>query len=101
MDREDFQDMLESIMNTSNVFFQPPPAFKLSYPCIVYSLDDLVPLRANNEVYKLGTKYQVTYIDANPDSSVVIDLANLPRARFIRTFRADNLNHYVFTISTL
>ena len=49
-------------------------------------------------VYLSNRKYLVTVIDKNPDSSFIDIVAKLPTCRFVRHYKSDNLNHYVFTL---
>lgn len=79
-------------------YFQPPESVKMKYPAIVYGLDDIENMYANDGVYLSHQKYSITVIDKNPDSPIVDKVAALPFCRFNRSYQKDNLNHYVFTI---
>jgi len=81
-----------------HVYFQPPPDFKMQYPCIVYKLTDIDTIFANNSPYYNKKRWQVTSIDDDPDSNLPNKLANLPLNSFQRAFVKDNLNHSVFYI---
>lgn len=94
--RTSLQSILEAI--TANVYFQPPTNIEMMYPCIVYSRDSSNTKRADNRLYKLTKRYQVTVIDRNPDSDLPDVVEELPLCSFNRFFAADNLNHYVFTL---
>jgi len=96
--RVDFQVILEELLGSGAVFFQPPTNFKMVYPCIVYRRDDVRPEHANNKLYQSTTRYQVTVIDRNPDSVIPDKVAQLPMTNFDRFFTADNLNHDVFNV---
>ena len=39
--RLDLQTFLEEILESRNVYFQPPESVKMKYPAIVYALDDI------------------------------------------------------------
>ncbi len=95
--RLELQELLETL--TPNVYYQPPPSFMMTYPCIVYSLSDIRPEFANNKPYKLTNQYSLTVIDADPDSSIRTNVSMLPMCIFDRRFTSANLNHNVFTIS--
>ena len=69
--RVDFQMKLETILGSTNVYFQPPSSISMKYPCIVYKLDDLDNKFADNVVYLTKRRYQVTLIDSNPDSLMI------------------------------
>ena len=82
----------------ANVYFQPPESVKLIYPCIVYKLDDMPSIYADNLPYHWDHCYQLTVIDRDPESAVREAVAGLRYCKFQRFFVADNLNHYVFRI---
>jgi predicted component of viral defense system (DUF524 family) len=96
--RLELQTKLEELLGSRNVYFQPPESVKLNYPAIVYSRSDIENTFANNGVYRQSLVYQVTLIDKNPDSDLVAKVSRLPMCRFDRHFKADNLNHDVFTL---
>ena len=80
------------------VYFQPPPSLAMEYPCIVYSRDNVKTEYADDQPYKLRTRYQVTVIDRDPDSPIPAKVAALPSALFDRFYTADNLNHDVYQL---
>lgn len=86
------------ILGSRNVYFQPPASVRLNYPAIIYSRKDIDNRYADDLVYKQDTAYDVTVIDPNPDSEIVVEVSRLPTCRFDRHYKADNLNHDVFTL---
>lgn len=96
--RIELQTMLEELLGSRNVYFQPPASIKLKYPAIVYSLSDIVNRYASNAVYKQNRPYTLTYIDEDPDSENIDKISKLPYCEFDQFFTSDNLNHYIFTI---
>lgn len=92
------QTELEEILRNRNVYFQPPESVKINYPAIVYSLGRIDKRHANDGTYKLLTAYDVTLIDKNPDTEFLAPMLALPYCSFARYYRADNLNHWVFTL---
>jgi hypothetical protein len=96
--RLEFQSLLESLLGSGNVYFQPPPTVQMSYPAIVYNRDFRVVDYADNVVYYDKLRYQVTLIDANPDSQIFEGFRTLPLSTFVRHFTADHLNHDVFDV---
>lgn len=99
MDRRfEFQHLLEELSDSKSVYFQPPENLRMTYPAIVYSLDDIYNDHADNVVYKQDDRYAVTVIDPDPDGELRKKIAKLPKCRFNRYYTSDNLNHYVFTI---
>ena len=96
--RLDLHAKLISILGSKNVYFQPPESVKMQYPAIRYSLSDLENDYANNFVYNQYDRYSVTYIDKNPDNTIVKNISRLPLCQFIRHYTSDNLNHYLFEL---
>lgn len=92
------QTLLEETLGSRNVYFQPPSNISMRYPCIVYSRDDVDVIFADNDPYRLLTRYQVSVIDQDPDSEIPHRVASLPKCRFNRFYTSDNLNHDVFTL---
>lgn len=96
--RLELQTLLEGILGSRNVYFQPPPSLKMQYPAIVYQRDDVWSVFASNLPYTHKKRYQVTVIDTNPDSSIPDKVGKLPMCGFSRQFVADNLNHDVYNL---
>lgn len=97
--RLDLQTMLENLLGSRNVYFQPPASMRLSYPAIVYSRQKIGNSFADNVVYKQSLEYSVIVVDVNPDSPIVQKVSMIPTCRFDRSYASDNLNHTVFTIN--
>lgn len=100
MDRRlELQQILEEILGSDEVHFQPPASVELHYPAIIYSRAKIDSDYADNVVYRQGRKYRITVIDPDPDSEIVTAVSRLPQCKHDRHYAADNLNHDVFTIS--
>lgn len=96
--RLELQALLEALLESRNVYFQPPPSVQMEYPCIVYNRENKDTVFADNKPYKNKTRYQVTVIDSDPDSVIHEKVAELPLSSYDRFFAADNLNHDVYTL---
>ena len=96
--RVDLQNVLEELLGSRNVYYQPPESLKMNYPAIVYTRKTIDNSYANNSVYKQNYAYEITVIDKNPDSEIVNKVSKLSTCRFDRHFKSDNLNHDVFTL---
>jgi hypothetical protein len=96
--RTSLQTELEELLGSRNVYFQPPASVRMQYPAIVYSLDSIEKMHANDDMYKSMTAYSLTLIDKNPDTEFLASLLKLKYCRFVRFYTADNLNHWVFTL---
>jgi hypothetical protein len=97
--RLELQALLEDLVGSRNVYFQPGPDIEMAYPCIVYTRSRILARWANNFPYFLKDRYMLTVIDRDPDSPIVRTVAGtLPLCSYDRSFAADELNHSVFTI---
>lgn len=96
--RLDLQTLLEGVLGTPNVYFQAPPNNQMIFPCIVYSFDNAKSEFADNLSYSYTRRYQVSYIDRNPDSPIPDVIAQMPLSSVRNMFTKDNLHHYVFNL---
>lgn len=96
--RLELQTMLEEIIGSRNVYYQPPASIKMKYPAIVYSRNNIANVNANDSVYMQNTSYEIIVIDENPDSEIVKRVSLIPNCRFNTHFKTDNLNHDIFTL---
>ena len=70
----------------------------MKYPCIVYQLDYVSSVFADNSLYRGFKRYQVTYIDSEPDMTVPDKIHQIPMCSFSRFFVSENRNHYVYKL---
>jgi hypothetical protein len=96
--RLSLQTLLEALLGSTNVYFQPPPSFMMQYPCIVYYRSNIRTNFGDNNPYKHDKQYTITVIDADPDSLIPDKVSDLPRCVFDRRMTIENLNHDVFNI---
>lgn len=96
--RLELQKLLEDLLSTANVYYQPPESLKLNYPAIVYSKSRISPVNANDSTYLKNVKYDVTVIDRLPDNPVINKIMDLPYSSYDRFYKTDNLNHDVLTL---
>ena len=90
--------IFEKMLGTNHVYFQPPPDLRMAYPCIRYSLSGMDPHWGGNKLYVNTARYQVTYIDADPDNSIKYEMVKLPMCTMERSYKSNGLNHYVFDL---
>lgn len=98
MGRLQFQAVLEALLETSQVYFQPPATVEMQYPCIVYKRDRSSTDFADNYMYRFHQRYEVTHISRSPDSDIRGKLGALPMSLYNRYFTAQNLHHDVFLV---
>ena len=96
--RHELQDILVDILQTDQVYFQPPPNVQMEYPCIVYRRDYQLTQFADDNPYTRKKRYLVTVIDRDPDSLIPDKIAELPLCVYDRFYTAENLNHDVFKL---
>ncbi len=92
------QSKLEELIESRNVYYQPPESNRMSYPAIRFSKKKPDVKFANNAKYSMMDCYEVIVIDREPDNPVIEKILNLPYSSFDRHYTADNLNHDVITL---
>lgn len=93
------QTMLEEILGSRNVYFQPPENIKMRYPAIRYDVNNIDNDFADDAVYKQTRSYEIIVIDRDPDSEIVDKISKLPTCRYGTRYESDGLNHTTFTIN--
>lgn len=98
--RLQIQTILEKILGSKNVYFQPPASITMKYPCIVYNYEYDSSFHADDIRYMIFDRYGVTFItkDSYP-SEVLEQLEALPYCKFNRKYSSDNLNHFSFNLT--
>ena len=96
--RHSLHDILVEIVGNDNVYYQPPESKKLKYPAIVYKLDRIKKITADNKWYCIRPTYQATLIYRESDSPLPMKMAMLDRCTHVSHFASDNLYHDVYSI---
>lgn len=97
--RLQLHEELCEILGSRNVYFQPSGSTRMKYPCIRYSRDRGMHIRADNKTYIYRQAYQLIYIDTDPDNDIVDKLIeHFSEISFNRNYTADNLNHDVLIL---
>ena len=96
--RIDLQKILEDLLGSRNVYYQPPNTVKMKYPAIVYSRDTINVRHANNHKYLGRVAYSVTLIDSSPQSEFLEKIEALPLCSHTRHYTTEGLNHDVFRL---
>ena len=96
--RSELQTLLETLLGTDQVYFQPPATIQMADPCIVYHRDYAKTDFADDIPYGYTKRYQVMVIGRDPDSDIPDKIAGLRYCVFDRFYTADNLNHDVFKL---
>lgn len=96
--RQNLQNAFVGVLGSKNVYFQPPESVKLVYPCIIYEESKGRSIRANDLLYLHRKAYDGIIIDKDPDSTIPDRVRALPLCDIGEPYKADNLNHWPFTI---
>ncbi len=97
-DRLELHSVLQELLGSSNVYYQPPESIKMQYDAIRYSKKTIDSKYANDRKYSMIDCYEVIVISRLPDNPVIKKLLSLPYCSYDRHYVADNLHHDVLTI---
>lgn len=93
------QAILETVLGSDKVYYQPPETIKIVYPCIIYELTEPKVRHANDEIYRYTDKYTVTFITKSAEpTDVLLRFRSVKLCKFTRHYIADNLHHYTFIL---
>ena len=97
-DRLELHSVLQELLGSSNVYYQPPESIKMQYDAIRYSKKTIDSKYANDGKYSMIDCYEIIVISRLPDNPVIKKLLSLPYCSYDRHYVADNLHHDVLTI---
>ena len=97
-DRLELHSVLQELLGSSNVYYQPPESIKMQYDAIRYSKKTIDSKYANDRKYSTIDCYEIIVISRLPDNPVIKKLLSLPYCSYDRHYVADNLHHDVLTI---
>ena len=97
-DRLDLHSKLEELLESKNVYYQPPESTKMQYDAIKYSKKAIRSTHANDQKYSMVDCYELIVIARKPDHPVIKKLLALPYCSYDRHYVAGNLYHDVLTI---
>lgn len=97
-DRLELHSVLQELLGSSNVYYQPPESIKMQYDAIRYSKKTIDSKYANDRTYSMIDCYEIIVISRLPDNPVIKKLLSLPYCSYDRHYVADNLHHDVLTI---
>jgi hypothetical protein len=96
--RLELQTLLTGLQSGVSVYFQPPPNVSMSYPAIVYNREYQSVQYADNAPYFRKIRYQITVMDADPDSLIPDKVAALPSTTYVRHYTTEGLNHDIYNL---
>lgn len=89
-------DILTSLLNSPNAYFQPPETLRMVYPCFRYVVENVPASYADDTPYKTNERYLVTYMTRDADDKLPPLLAKTKGFSYQRYYSAANLHHHVF-----
>lgn len=96
--QKELQSTLISLLESRNVYYNPPASLLMKYDAIRYSLSNIKSNYANNNKYKNMKCYDLIVIALEPDPLVVDKILALPYSTMGRPYVSDNLHHYPITL---
>ena len=93
--RDTLQLKLESILGSTNVYYNPPETLKMSFPAIVYNLSDIRQVHADNRKYVDFTTYKITVISKQVDNPAIRGVLDLPMTKFSTNYTKNGFYHTV------
>ena len=96
--RHHLQTLLEELLGSKNVYYQPPSSKKMEYDAIRYSRKNIRSIKADDANYSNTNCYEIIVISRLPDHPVIEKLLSLPYCSFDRHYVSENLNHDVLTL---
>lgn len=95
---QELQATFEELLESRNVYYNPPESVRMSYDAIVFSRNAINNRFANDAVYLQSHSYEVTTITRDPDAPIIEKVSKLPGCSFVTSYVVDNLYHNRFTI---
>ena len=97
-DRLELHSVLQELLGSSNVYYQPPESIKMQYDAIRCTKKAIDSKYANDRKYSMTDCYELIVISRLPDNPIIKKLLSLPYCSYDRHYVADNLHHDVLTI---
>ena len=85
-------------MGCQNVYYQSPSNLCMKYPCILYTINKMESIHADDSVYNQSVSYLVTIISKDPDCDLIDKISKLSKCSFDRRFISDNMYHTIFNL---
>ena len=93
------QEKLEELLESRNVYYQPPESKKMDYPAIRYNKQSSDKRAADDASYTLIDCYELIVINKLPNDELVNKLLlNFVMISYDRHYESDGLNHDVLTL---
>ncbi len=98
-ERLTLHEELCSLLESRNVYYNPPESVKMHYDAIRYELSGKDIKRADNRLYASTNRYDGVIISRDPDTTIPDSLlGHFEMCSFGRPYISNNLNHFPFTL---
>ena len=98
---EDVRDILYTINNTKNVYYDPPTSIQMKFPCFRFNMNNTDVKFADNFAYLRTKRWTVTYITRDVEDIDPVVKGMLDTFKYCSQetqFKSDNLQHVVFNL---
>lgn len=98
-DIENLREILLKTLDLKEVYIVPDANIKLQYPCIVLTLNDMRPWKANNGNYMKGKSYNILLMEVDFEEESIpklleLDYCSLDTPQYV----SDGIYHSKLTI---
>lgn len=91
------QNLIDAL-GSSNVYYNPPETIQMKFPAIVYSLDFIDQIHADNKKYIDWTTYKVIVVSNKPDHPAIRKILNMEMTRFSTSYTRNGYYHTVIIL---
>lgn len=100
--RLEIQSTLETLVASKDsgikVYYNPSSQVHLHYPCVLYSLSNIVDFHADNKRYRSLYRYTIQLLTRNSDPNLDSFLNAFDHISFDRVYEIDGIYHYTFNL---
>lgn len=100
--RLEIQSTLETLMDSKSsgikVYYNPSSQVHLHYPCVLYDLNDITDVYADNTKYRSFRRYTIQLLTRNSDPDLNDFLNAFDHISFDRVYEVDGIYHYTFNL---
>ena len=89
---------LIDVLGSRNVYYNPPETLKMEFPAIVYKLDFIEPIHADNKNYLDWTTYKIFVVSSKPDHPAIRKILNMEMTRYSTSYTREGFYHTVIIL---
>ena len=98
--RAEVQELLEEVLGSKNVYFQPPTNTSIKYPCIVFKFVRFNVTHADNKPYLVTGHWDIHHMYKNPKNDLKEKfLFEVPFCHFDRRIVTDGVYNDYYIIN--